>query len=166
CLMEELETLLEQLFFHLEFWQTVWRNLKQIRREDFIRYQRVRSQFAMLVTPTIHRLATEFRHLSFKDLEKEGGTFFVNRYTPDEVEAERYQCPKNRLKEAQDKSSLVQKQGVQLVLKPFKVEPLKLCLVEESDDKEVPELVSDLQGVDHQWLKMMAEYTALRVTFL
>ena len=90
----------------------------------------------------------------------------MNRYMPDEVEAERHRCPKNRLKEVQDKGRLPQKQGVQLILKPFKVEPLKLRLVEERDDKEVPELVSDLQEVDHQWLKMMAEYTAPRVTFL
>ena len=83
--MEELEVLLERLFFHLTFWQTVWRNLKQIRREDYTRYRRARSQFIKLATPKIHQLAIEFRRLSFKDLDREGGTFFVNRYTPDEV---------------------------------------------------------------------------------
>ncbi|MCG8622778.1 MAG: hypothetical protein MJE68_12380 [Proteobacteria bacterium] len=164
--MEELEILISQLLFHLGFWQTVWRNLKQIKREDFRRYQRARSQFVRLVTPKIHKLAIEFRRLSFKDLDKEGGMFFVNWYTPDEVQAERYHCPRNRLKEVQNKSRLVPKQGVHLVLKPLKVEPMKLHVTEESEVEEVPELVSDLQEADQQWLRMIAEFTALKVTFL
>ena len=164
--MEELEILLERLFFHLNFWRTVWRNLKQIRREDYTRYRRAHSQFVTLATPKIHQLAIEFRRLSFKDLDKEGGTFFVNRYTPDEVEAERHHCPRNRLKEVQNKGKLVQKQGVQLVLKPFRVEPMKLHVAEECEVEEVPELVSNLQEADQQWLKMIAEFTALKVTFL
>ena len=118
------------------------------------------------MTPKIHQLAVEFRRLSFKDLDREGGTFFVNRYTPAEVEAEKYHCPRNRLKEGRNKGKLMQKQGVRLELKPCKVESMNFHMVEEKEVEEIPELVSNLDEADREWMAMVAKFTALKVTFL
>ena len=164
--MEELEVLLKRLFFHLGFWQTVWRNLKQIRREDYFRYRRARSQFVKLVTPKIHKLAIEFRCLSFKDLDREGGTFFVNRYTPDEVEAEKYRCPKNRLRGDKTEEKLRPEQGVHLELRLYRVDLGNAHVIDESEVDGVPELVPNLDEVDREWMEMVARFTSFKVAFL
>ncbi|MCG8620808.1 MAG: hypothetical protein MJE68_02250, partial [Proteobacteria bacterium] len=62
-------------------------------------------------------------------MDREGGTFFVNRYTPDEVEAEKYRCPKNHLKGDKNKGKLRQEQGVHLELKPCKVESMNIHMI-------------------------------------
>ena len=60
----------------------------------------------------------------------------------------------------------MQKQGVRLELKPCKVESMNFHMVEEKEVEEIPELVSNLDVSDREWMAMVVKFTALKVTFL
>ena len=80
--------------------------------------------------------------------------------------AEKYHCPKNRLNEGQTKGKIMQEQGVRLELKSCKVESMNFHMVDESEVEEIPELVSNLDEADREWMEMVARFTAIKVTFL